>query len=128
MTKVRLVNWPIARTTASRSALTKFSITVSSPGLAAFAAFCCALVPLVAGFVPRGWVCARSGAPGNPRAHTTAQAIGFIIASSARDACSLALGLARKSFISGSEVQNRRFAIAPAQQRNQPGELRLDRR
>src|SRR5512147_1544514 len=35
MTKVRFVYWPIARTTASMSALTKFSITVSA-GAASF--------------------------------------------------------------------------------------------
>src|SRR5262249_7298649 len=107
----------IARTTASRSALTKFSITVSSGGFAA--------ASFAAGLAPRAGVCATMGA-GNASAQMTAHAIGFIIASSTGDDFSPALGTARKSFISGSEVQNRGLAVAPSQQRYQPGELRLD--
>ena len=108
-TKVRLVNWPIARTTASMSAFTKLSITVSPFGAAAG----------LAGLA--GAVCAATGGTSEVAVIDSAQASAI-----ERDSENPpARTEMRLLVMSTTEVQEGPLAVSPAQQRNQARELRL---
>ena len=109
MTNVRPVYCPIARTTASMSALTKFSMTLS------FVLSSAAVRALAGGLV---WAWTVAGAGNRPTLSAQASAI-------SRDSDSLlALRVLRPLVMSPTaEVQESPLAIAPAKQRDEARQL-----
>ena len=127
-TKVRLVYWPIARTTASMSAFTKFSITgsVVDAGFVGFAGLAWpgwAVVPSCPhACCERAW--AAAGGASEVAVIDSAQASAI-----ERDRDNPpARREVRLLVMSTTEIQEGPLSVSPAQQRNQARELRLHAR
>jgi hypothetical protein len=113
MTKVRPVYWPIARTTESISALTKFSITLSSAG---------ASVPDLPLAGALALVCAQAGGAAGVNTMLNAQASAISRDSERPPARFVVRPLVMSAT---AEVQKSPIAIAPPQQRDEARQLRF---
>src|SRR5512137_1632916 len=125
-TKVRLVYWPMARTTASMSAFTKFSIT-GSVVEAWFVGFAAAWPAGAGAAAPGRWVRVAWAAAVGASEVTVIDSAQASAIERDRDHSPARLGL-RLLVMSTTEIQEGSLSIAPAQQRNQARELRLHAR